>query len=293
MIEKWGLTTLSPTSRPSNRRQHHAVDRAVCPHFSHRPRCYPDKRVAYSSRSYARPYLGVPGLPRGIKWLLIANVGLFLLRWILGSSVARIFSILSLVPEQFTHGYLWQPLTYSFIHGRGDLWEILWNMLTLWMFGGDIELSWGTDRFLRFYFLCAAGPALVIVALAYLTGNPLISVIGAYAPIYGILLVCAVLWPDRQVLFIIFPMKMKYFTILIGAIALFISLSSGGLIGLGLLTGMAFGYLFMKSSATSTRRTRIDLTGSVQRAYKDWKLARAKKKFQVYLNKQRSNRDIN
>ena len=46
-------------------------------------------------------------------------------------------------------------------------------------------------------------------------------------------------------------MKMKYFTILIGAIALFISLSSGGLIGLGLLTGMAFGYLFMKSRATS------------------------------------------
>lgn len=249
--------------------------------------------MAYSSRSYARPYLGVPGLPRGIKWLLIVNVGLFLLRWILGSTaLGRALWILALIPEQVVHGYIWQLATYSFLHV--DLWEILWNMLTLWMFGGDIELSWGTQRFLRFYFLCTIGPAIVMVILSYLAGHPSAPIIGAYAPIYGILLVCAVLWPDRQVLFIIFPMKMKYFTILIGAIALFISLSSGGLVGLGLLTGMAFGYVFMKYTApSSSRRPRINLTASVQQAYKDWKLARAKRKFQVYLNKQRSDRDVN
>jgi membrane associated rhomboid family serine protease len=248
--------------------------------------------VAYSTRSYARPYLGVPGLPTGIKWLLIVNIASFLLQWILGSAAARFFFLLALVPGQFTHGYLWQPVTYSFIHV--DLWEILWNMLTLWMFGGDIELSWGTNRFLRFYFLCSIAPALVCVLLTYLAGRPTVPIIGAYAPIYGILLVCAVLWPDRQVLFIIFPMKMKYFTILIGAIALFISLGSGGLVGLGLLTGMLFAYVFMKSRATSRTTTpRIDLASSIQRTYRDWKLARAKKKFQVYLRKQRPDRDIN
>lgn len=245
--------------------------------------------MAFTDRSYTRPYLAVPGLPRGIKWLLIANVGLFLLRWILGASeIGRALWLLALVPEQFTHGYLWQPLTYSFLHV--DLWEVLWNMLTLWMFGGDIELSWGTKRFLRFYFLCAAAPALVVVLLAYLSGNPSQPVIGAYAPIYGILLVCAVLWPERQVLFIIFPMKMKYFTILIGAIALFISLSSGGLVQLGLLTGMVFAYVFMKSRATR-RGARFDVTASMQKSYRDWKMARAKKKFQVYLRRQRSDRD--
>ena len=249
--------------------------------------------MAYSSRSYARPYLGVPGLPRGIKWLLILNVGLFLLRWILGSTaVGRALNILVLVPEQVVHLQIWRLATYSFMHV--DLWEILWNMLTLWMFGGDIELSWGTERFLRFYFLCTIGPAIVVVLLSYLAGTPNVPVIGAYAPIYGILLVCAVLWPDRQVLFIIFPMKMKYFTILVGAIALFLSMSGGGLIGLGLLTGMAFGYGFVKLRTTTTRGApRIDLAGSLQRTYREWKLARAKKKFQVYLRKQRPDRDIN
>ena len=245
--------------------------------------------MAFSDRSYTRPYIAVPGLPRGIKWLLIANVGLFLLRWILGATgIGRMLWLLALVPEQFTHLYLWQPLTYSFLHV--DLWEVLWNMLTLWMFGGDIELSWGTDRFLRFYFLCAAAPALVVVLLAYLSGNPSSPVIGAYAPIYGILLVCAVLWPERQVLFIIFPMKMKYFTILIGAIALFISLSAGGLVQLGLLTGMAFAYVFLKSRATR-RGPRFDPAAAMQKSYRDWKMARAKKKFQVYLRRQRSDRD--
>jgi membrane associated rhomboid family serine protease len=246
--------------------------------------------VAYSTRSYARPYLGVPGLPRGIKWLLIVNIASFLLQWILGRTGAPFFFLLALVPAQVTHGYIWQLATYSFLHV--DLWEILWNMLTLWMFGGDIELSWGTNRFLRFYFLCTIGPAIVCVLLAYLAGNPAGSILGAYAPIYGILLICAVLWPDRQVLFIIFPMKMKYFTILIGAIALFISLSSGGVVGLGLLSGMLFGYVFLKSKAVS-RTPRIDLSTTLQRTYRDWKLARAKKKFQVYLRKQRPDRDIN
>jgi membrane associated rhomboid family serine protease len=244
--------------------------------------------VAFTDRSYARPYIGVPGLPRGIKWLLIANVGMFLLRWILGATLGRVFAILDLVPYQFIHSlYLWQPLTYSFQHD--GLWEILWNMLTLWMFGGDIELAWGTDRFLRFYMLCAAGPALLCVLLAFLTGSQTIPITGAYAPIYGILLVCAVLWPERQVLFIIFPMKMKYFTILIGAIALFISLSTG-LVGLGLLSGMLFAYGFMKSRSTR-RDPRFDLSASVQKSYRDWKMARAKKKFQVYLRRQRSDRD--
>lgn len=245
--------------------------------------------MAFTSRSYARPYIGVPGLPRGIKWLLIVNVGMFLLRWALGaSSIGRALWIFALVPEQVAHFCLWQLVTYSFVHV--DLWEILWNMLTLWMFGSDIEQSWGTSRFLRFYFLCTAGPGLVVVILSYLLGNPSVPVIGAYAPIYGILLVCAVLWPERQVLFIIFPMKMKYFTILVGAIALFISFSGGGPTAIAMLSGMAFGYIFLKSRSAG-RLPRIDPWGTVQRGYQNWKLARAKRKFQVYLRKQGSDRD--
>ena len=232
----------------------------------------------------------MPGLPPGIKWLLIANVGVFLLQFLLrGTSLAQFLFSFALYPSQVvTRFYLWQPVTYSFLHV--DLWEILWNMLTLWMFGSDLEQSWGTRRFLRFYSLCSIGPAFVVIILSYLAGTASLPVIGASAPIFGILLVCAVLWPDRQVLFILFPMKMKYFTILVGAITLYISIgSAGGAAGLGLLSGMAFGYLFLKLP----RMRGVDPMGALEQSYKSWKLARARRKFQVYMKKQRSDRDIN
>jgi membrane associated rhomboid family serine protease len=238
--------------------------------------------MAFSTRSYARPYIGVPGLPRGIKWLLIANVAMFLLQWLLrGTALAPLFFNLALIPSSVVHRfYIWQLGTYSFVHV--DMWEVLWNMLTLWMFGSDIEQTWGTDRFLQFYLICGTGAAVFVVLLNYIFGNPAIPTIGASAPIYGILLVCAVLWPERQVLFIIFPMKMKYFTILVGAIALYLSLNSAnGASTIGLLTGMIFAYGFLKTP----RMKRVDLFGSLDQSYKAWKLARAKKKFQVYLNK--------
>lgn len=243
--------------------------------------------MAFSTRSYARPYIGVPGLPRGIKWLLIANVAVFLLQWLLrGTAAAQILFSLALVPADVVRRfYLWQLGTYSFLHV--DLWEILWNMLTLWMFGSDIEQSWGTDRFLRFYFACATGGAVFVVLFNYIFGNPGVPTVGASAPIYGILLVCAVLWPERTVLFVIFPMKMKYFVILIGAIALYLSLSSAnGASTLGLLSGMIFAYAFLRMP----RMRRLDLFGSLDQSYKAWKLARAKRKFQVYLKKQRGDR---
>lgn len=241
--------------------------------------------MAFSSRSYARPYLGVPGLPRGIKWLLIVNVAIFLLAHV--PSLTQLVLGLALVPAAVVRRfYLWQLATYSFLHL--GLWDILWNMLTLWMFGSDIEQSWGTDRFLRFYFTCAVGPAICVVLLSYIFGGSLSPTFGAWGPIYGILLVCAVLWPEREVLFIIFPMKMKYFTILIGAIALYLSFSStNGASTFGLLTGMAFGYVFLKAPRG---KKRIDVLGTLGQSYKAWKLARAKKKFQVYLKKQKSDR---
>jgi membrane associated rhomboid family serine protease len=128
----------------------------------------------------------------------------------------------------------------------------------------------------------------VVVLLGYLSGSPGLPVAGSYAPIYGILLVCAVLWPERQVLFIIFPMKMRYFTILVGAIALYFSLGSG-VSGLGMLSGMVFAYFFLRMP----RMRGWDPMGALGRSYKAWKLERAKRKFQVYLKKQRSDRDIN
>jgi membrane associated rhomboid family serine protease len=152
------------------------------------------------------------------------------------------------------------------------------------MFGCEIEQNWGTRRFLKFYFFCGIGAGLCVILANYLVGDPRIATIGSSGAIYGILLVSAVLWPDRIILFsFLFPIKMKYFVMIIGAIAFLNSFSVDSPVSnVAHLGGMAFGYLFLKIPKTRG----FDPMGALRESYKAWKLARAKKKFQVYLRKQ-------
>jgi len=80
---------------------------------------------------------------------------------------------------------------------------------------------------------------------------------------------------------------MKYFVLIIGVIAFMMSFQSGSNVSnFAHLGGLLFGYIFLK-----TPRMNFDLAGPILRQYRDWRLRRAKKKFQVYLRKQSSTRD--
>jgi membrane associated rhomboid family serine protease len=238
--------------------------------------------MAIGTRSYARQYLGGGGLPQGVKGLIVANSVIFLLMWLVGSIGRVLMQWFALVPvDVVTRFFLWQPFTYLFLHG--GFMHILMNMLYLWFFGKDLEDIWGTRRFLQFYFFCGVGAGLVVVLANYLFGDPRIPTIGASGAIFGILLVAAVLWPDRIIIFIIFPIKLKYLVMLLGAIAFFgLSEPNSGVSQVAHLSGMGFGYLFLKTSGFR----KLDLVGPARDSYKAWKLARAKRKFQVYLKKQ-------
>jgi membrane associated rhomboid family serine protease len=238
--------------------------------------------MALGTRSYARQYFGGGGLPQGVKGLIVANSVIFLLMWLVGPIGRVAMQWFALIPaDVVTRFFLWQPVTYLFLHG--GFMHILMNMLYLWFFGKDLEDIWGTRRFLQFYFFCGVGAGLVVVLANYLFGDPRIPTIGASGAIFGILLVAAVLWPDRIIIFIIFPIKLKYLVMLLGAIAFFgLSEPNSGVSQVAHLSGMGFGYLFLKTSGFR----KLDLVGPARDSYKAWKLARAKRKFQVYLKKQ-------
>lgn len=244
--------------------------------------------MSISSRSYARPYGFRGGLPRGIQTLLIINAALFLLLFFGRTGLGGLLDLLALTPAQVVRSlYVWQLGTFLFVH-VGIL-GFLFNMLALWMFGKELEEGWGTQRFLRFYFLCGSGAGVCVILVQYLFGNPQASSIGSTPAVYGILAAYAVLWPEREVIFFFFPMKVKYFVILIAVIDFLISYEAG--IGqIVLLTGLAFGYFYVKSGSARRVRTFSPLA-SAQASYKAWKLRRAKRKFQVYLRKHGSDRD--
>jgi membrane associated rhomboid family serine protease len=243
--------------------------------------------MAIGTRSYARPYLPGGGLPWGVKNLIISNSVVFLAMWLLTPVEQILMKWFALVPtDVVTRFYLWEPVTYLFLHG--GFMHILFNMLALWFFGKDLEDIWGTRRFLQFYFFCGVGAGLVAVLANYLFGNPNGATIGASGAIYGILLVCAVMWPDRIIIFYIFPIKLKYFVMILGAIAFFgLRDLNSGVSEVAHLSGMGFGYVFLRSSFLKrTTIRKFDPVTPVRDSYKAWKLARAKRKFQVYLKKQ-------
>jgi membrane associated rhomboid family serine protease len=188
--------------------------------------------------------------------------------------------------DVLTRFYVWELATYLFLHG--GFWHILMNMLFLWFFGKDLEDIWGTRRFLQFYFFCGVGAGLIVVLANYLFGSRTTPTIGASGAIYGVLLVAAVLWPDRIIIFYIFPIKLKYLVMIMGALAFFgLGDPNSGVSQVAHLSGMGFGYIFLRAS----RGRRFDPVTPIRESYKAWKLARAKRKFQVYLKKQGSDRD--
>jgi rhomboid family protein len=226
----------------------------------------------------------------GVQWLLIANAAVFIFEVLLqtfsGSSAYTWFiGHFGLVPSAVVPGLrIWQPFTYLFLHE--NFWHILSNMFVLFMFGRELELAWGRNRFLQYYFLTGVGAGLinVIVKVVFFWGQPesYIATIGASGAIFGVLLACAILFPDRQVVMFPIPIKMSMRTFVIVMTALEF-LGTFGLGGDNIshichLGGMLVGYIYLR---------RGSFLYSVRNSVSDWKIQRNKKRFQVYMNKQK------
>jgi membrane associated rhomboid family serine protease len=148
----------------------------------------------------------------------------------------------------------WQLLSYGILHGSPS--HLLFNMFALWMFGVQIENTWGSQRFLVFYFACVIGAALIqmpVVTWDFLAsgGDPRwwVPTIGASGGVFGILLAFGMMFPDQPIyLYFLFPIKAKWFVIGYGLIELFagVSGSSSAVAHFAHLGGMLFGFLLIQ-----------------------------------------------
>lgn len=253
--------------------------------------------MGYGFRTYGpRSYSFGDGqwLTRAIKLLLIVNVAVFTLQLVvrLALGAAAEMALLrwfGLVPYAVTHGLrIWQPFTYLFLHG--DLWHLLINLFVLWMFGTDLERTWGPRRFLNYFFLTGVGAGLLNVLMKSLVdwagnGPALIPTIGASGAVYGILAGAAILYPHRQVVIFPFPvtLPMRVYVLVIGAIAFYGSLSSPGdtISHITHLGGMLVGYVYLR---------RGTFLYELQNRWLDLRRRRARKKFELYLRRREAER---
>lgn len=222
-------------------------------------------------------------LTPGVKWLLISNTVAFLLYYLGGQAVQEnAKAAFGLVPAGVLKNfYLWQLVTYMFLHA--GITHLLFNMLALWMFGSTLEQDWGTRRFLKYYFYCGIAAGVCVVAVNSALGgiNWFIPTMGASGAIFGLLLAFGVMYPNQTVLMnFLFPIKAKYMVAIYAAIELLLTFGPNtGVSTVAHLGGMLFGYIYLKS-----RLPRFGLA-EARSAYSQWRLQRAKRKFQVYMRK--------
>jgi len=182
-------------------------------------------------------------IPPVIKALLISNTLIFLLSYFYSSVINQLFGLVPLaVWSQFA---IWQPVTYMFLHG--SFFHILFNMFVLWMFGSDLERTWGSRQFLQYYLICGIGAGLFNVLFQ---PHSMVPIIGASGAIYGLLVAFALMYPNRLVyLYFLFPVKVKYMVIVLVAIEFFSSMlgsPQSGVAHLAHLGGAVIGFIYIK-----------------------------------------------
>jgi membrane associated rhomboid family serine protease len=216
-----------------------------------------------------------------VKALIIANVAMFLVR----ALVPALTTPLGLVPQEVLTGLrVWQLVTYLFLHG--GVFHILFNMLTLWMFGVELERMWGSKYFAKYYFVAGIGAGLTQIIASFLPVDSFASLyyaqtIGASGAIYGLLLAYAMYFPHRQIMFFgIFPIEVRYFVLIMGAISLLYATDGGsGVAHLAHLGGIAAGYLYLKSARIGGR---LNVVAEIKYRWVKWRINRMRKRFDVY-----------
>jgi membrane associated rhomboid family serine protease len=231
-----------------------------------------------------------PGAPTPtIKILLIATIGIFLAQYFAefvpfgeyGNVNGAILWWFGMTPALVVRGYVWQPVSYMFLHA--GFMHLIFNMLALWMFGVDLERRWGKTAFLRYYFVCGVGAALtcIFVGLLPLAATApvyAIPTVGASGAIYGLLLAYAILFPNRIIYYFIFPIPVRIYVLLAGLLVLYESArggAGGGVAHFAHLGGLIFGYLYLSMG-------RGGPWAEIKYRYVKWRMNRLRKRFDVH-----------
>jgi membrane associated rhomboid family serine protease len=251
--------------------------------------------------------LGLPPFTKAVKWIIISNFAIYFVM-LLGQGLAPGFSRwiyvnLGLIPTDVLHGYIWQLVTYGFLHAGFS--HVLWNMFGIWMFGGQFEMDWGRRKFVEYYFFCliAAGITTVVVGyvgMALLTQSPttplfgllaslvITPTVGASGALFGILIAYGMYYGDREVILFPLPFRIraKYIVTVYILFALAGALGEGGqgVANWAHLGGAFFGWLYLRMAPRGGLQmaTSEGYYGIRNRYYK-WKRRQAAKKFEVYM----------
>ena len=200
-------------------------------------------------RYQTRPIWGPAFFNTMVARIIVANLVVFFIQ---GTSLT-FTNLFALTPSLVVGKlYVWQLVTYMFLHGNFT--HIFFNMLMLWLFGSTVESVWGGRNFLRYYIFCGVGGALASLVFNYNS-----HIVGASGAIFGLYIAYAMMFPDNRIyLYFLFPVKAKYLIAGLAVIQVMQGISGpSGIADFAHLGGMAAGLVFFRTDLI--RRIRFNL----------------------------------
>ncbi len=188
----------------------------------------------------------------GTVVLLVVNLLVFVLLEINKAynleGFLKVFKFCALSDEGLSHGYIWQFITFQFLHiGR---WHFVGNMLALFFLGRAVEGLIGRKRFFLLYITSGMIGGVFQTLLGLIFPNIFgIPVVGSSAGVFGLLAALAVLEPTAEMLmFFIIPVKTKHLVWVAVVVALFYIIvpAEPGVAHAAHLGGMAMGWFFVR-----------------------------------------------
>ena len=231
--------------------------------------------------------MGFPPFRGAVRAVILVNAAIYVLL-LLAMSFAqpwadRVFNLTILSPEHIRQGWIWQFLTYGFVHK--DPLGFLLSMVGVYFIGGAVQDRLGPGRFVQLYLISTSLAGLLGFA-ASLTG------VVAQGPAFGsgpaanaLLMVFYLLYRDAPVMLfpIPIPIPVKYIVLFTAAVeAAYLLLTHFSLFFLVQLLGMASGYAWMALLRGHGPSLSYEIA-SIKSWYYRWKRRRAARQFEVYM----------
>jgi membrane associated rhomboid family serine protease len=186
------------------------------------------------------------GLTPVVRNLLIVNAAVWLFQQFWNDFLLSYFA---LSPIAILNDLaVWQLFSYIFLHGSFS--HLFFNMFTLWMFGGEVERTLGSNRFFKYYIATGVGAGLFQLLANW--GSSTI-ILGASGAVYGVLLAFALFFPNRLImLFFVIPMRARTLIVIYISLSLFLGLQSSvfgtsdGVAHFAHLGGALVGFLILR-----------------------------------------------
>ncbi len=183
--------------------------------------------------------IGPNHTPRVVKTLIWITAIVSLLSPILSYFFASNFQMLgpgawlSLSRFGLLRGWLWQPLTYFFVHSVGGgislsfLISLFFHLFILWFAGSEIAFRYGAKNFALFYLSAGLIGGLAATA-TFFTTSSFEVLFGSGPAVFALLTLWAMLYPNMNLFFLmIVKLKAKFLASIILGIALLVHLSHG------------------------------------------------------------------